>query len=107
MKRIFVSLLCGAAMFSAVLPVHGLAATINSREHNQQSRIRQGVRGGELTRAETRRLEAEEARIRAREARAKRDGKITPAERERLQKELDKASHDISRQKHDGQNRGE
>ena len=63
-------------------------------------------RDGELSRAETRRLEAEEARIRASEARAKRDGKITPAERERLQKELDKASRDIYQQKHDEQERG-
>jgi len=106
MKRIFVSLLCSAAMCSAVLPVNGLAATINSREHNQQSRIRQGVRRGELTQAETRRLETEEARIRASEARAKKDGKITPAERVRIQKELDKASRDIYQQKHDDQVRG-
>jgi hypothetical protein len=101
MKRIFASLLCGATICATILPVTGTAATINGREHNQQIRIRQGVKSGELTRQETKRLEAEEARIRANEARARRDGTLTPAERERLQKELDKASHDIYQQKHD------
>jgi hypothetical protein len=101
MKRIFASLLCGAAMCATVLPVNAMTATINGREHNQQFRIRQGMKSGELTRQETKRLETEEARIRANESRAKRDGKLSPAERERLEKELDKASHDIYQQKHD------
>jgi len=101
MKRIFASLLCGATICATILPVIGTAATIDGREHNQRARIRQGVKSGELNRRETKRLEAEQARIRASEARARRDGKLTPAERERLQRELDKASHNIYQQKHD------
>jgi len=102
MKRTFITLLCGGLVCAAFVPATGLAA---GREHNQQLRIRQGVKTGELTRQETTRLEAEEARIRLNERLAKSDGKLTPAERARLEKELHKASHDIYEQKHDDQTR--
>jgi hypothetical protein len=113
MKRTIVSLLCGGLMCAVIAPASGLSAersnvkspVVNDREHNQQLRIRQGIRSGELTRNETARLEAEEARIRVNERFAKSDGKLTDAERARLEKELDKASHDIYEQKHDDQTR--
>jgi len=117
MKRTILSLVCGAAICVSVLPATGLAAeksaaparpktpAINERQHNQQERIRQGIKSGELTRREAERLKAEEARIRANEKRAKADGKVTAAERARLEKELNKASQDIHDQKHDAQDR--
>jgi hypothetical protein len=113
MKRTIINLLCGGLVCAAIVPASGLAAensklkspAINGREHNQQLRIRQGVKSGELTRKETARLEAEEARIRLNERLAKSDGKLTPEERARLEKELSKASHDIYVQKHDDQTR--
>ena len=112
MKRTIVSLLCSAALCAAVLPMNAMAAgnqnnakkaTLHERNHNQQERIQQGVKSGELTRRETARLEKEEARIRTNEAFAKADGKITEDERERLNKELNKVSEDIYDQKHDAQ----
>jgi len=114
MKRIFINLFCSGLVCAAMVPATGIAAenkkpmkspAINEREHNQQSRIRQGVRSGELTRKETARLEAEEARIRLNERLAKSDGKLTPEERARLENELNKTSHDIYEQKHDDQTR--
>ena len=36
---------------------------INKRQMRQQARIKQGVKSGELTKGETRRLEAREAKI--------------------------------------------
>ena len=112
MKRTIINLLCGGLVCAAIVPASGFAAekkvkspAINEREHNQQLRIRQGVKSGELTRRETARLEAEEARIRVNERFAKSDGKLTPEERARLEKELNKASHDIYEQKHDDQTR--
>src|SRR5262252_4706522 len=71
---------------------------INHREYNQQQRIRQGVKSGELTRRETERLEAREARIRVDERFARRDGHVSPRERARLNRELDRTSRDIYRQ---------
>jgi hypothetical protein len=79
--------------------------SINRSEHREQVRIHQGVRSGELTRRETRRLEAEQARIRVDERFARADGTITPRERARLNNERRHASRDIYRQKHDRQDR--
>ncbi|CDM66861.1 hypothetical protein [Pyrinomonas methylaliphatogenes] len=79
---------------------------INAREQRQKERIEQGIRSGELTRRETARLFAEQAAIRADEARARRSGgELTWRERLRLERELDRASRDIYRQKHDDQDR--
>jgi len=95
-----------AALVAAMVPVCGLAQSINDRERNQQQRIRQGIRGGELTRQEALRLEREQARIRFAEARARRSGgEFTPRERTRIQRELNQSSRHIRRQKHDRQDR--
>jgi hypothetical protein len=115
MKRTILNLLCGTVICAGILPVSGFAAAnntarpktpvINQREHNQQERIRQGIRSGELTRRETIRLEEQEARIRVNEKFAKADGNVTPAERARLEKELNRTSQNIYDQKHDNQDR--
>jgi len=47
---------------------------INSREYREQQRINQGIRSGELTRREARRLEAGLARIRIDERYARSSG---------------------------------
>jgi hypothetical protein len=86
-------------------PAFAAGKTINHVEHREQERIRQGIRSGELTRAEARRLEAQQARIRVDERFDRADGKLTPRERQQLDKELQRASRDIYRQKHDNQNR--
>src|SRR5215813_10861516 len=77
--------------------------SINRIERRDQARIRQGIRSGELTRQEARRLEAEQARIRVNERFDQADGKLSSREHRQLQKELHRASRDIYRQKHDGQ----
>ena len=63
----------------------GLAAgaareqTINQRRANQQKRIAEGARSGELTNAEIVRLEAEEARLKAQLRQDRKDGPgLTP-----------------------------
>ena len=78
---------------------------VNGREHHQQQRIRQGIQSGELTRREAARLEAEQAKIRVREAAYRADGYVSPAERARLNHELNETNRRIYRQKHDGQDR--
>ena len=54
---------------------------IQQREQNQEKRIEQGVRSGQLTPREAGRLEAQQAKIQQDEARMKADGKLTRAER--------------------------
>jgi hypothetical protein len=95
-----------AVIISVALPLMGLAQGINQRQQNQQARIRQGVRSGELTRREAGRLQAQQARIRVNEAYARRSGgEFTARERARIQGQLNRSSNRVYRQKHDRQDR--
>jgi len=106
MKKAWIKVSFLAVIAAMVLPLIGSAQGINQRERNQQARIRQGVRSGELTRREAGRLEAQQARIRVNEAYARRSGgKFTPRERARIQRQENRSSRNIYRQKHDRQDR--
>src|SRR5438132_9050651 len=85
---------CGAAFAQA--------GTIQ-RDVNQQQRIEQGLKSGELTTREAAKLEREEARVERDQARAMQDGKLSPAEKARLAREQNQVSRDIYREKHDAQ----
>lgn len=76
---------------------------VDQREANQQARIETGVASGQLNRREARRLEREQARIRAAERHAKADGVVTPQERRQLERMQKQASANIRAEKHDGQ----
>jgi len=91
----------------AAISVPALAGTprLNAREHNQRDRIAQGVRSGELTRPETRRLITGERRLHRHERYARSDGIVTAGERARLERNADRMSARIYRQKHDPQSR--
>lgn len=92
----------------ALLPMgKALAGTpvIDQRQQRQEERIDQGVASGELTRRETRRLEAQQAHIDQMENRAKADGVVTGRERARIHTAQDNASARIARNKHDRQRR--
>ncbi len=78
---------------------------IDAREKIQQERIKEGVKSGELTPSETRRLEAQEGKIKADEMNAKADGKVTPGERRHLKKELNRENRRIRRAKHNDRTR--
>jgi hypothetical protein len=99
------SLLSGIVLCAALAPITSMAAprqTINQRRENQQDRINQGIKSGELTRREAGNLEAREARIRNNERFDKKEdhGKLTKAQRASLNRQLNKASRDIYRDKH-------
>ena len=70
------------------------------RNENQQHRIEQGVKSGALTPAETARLEAGQARVEGKEARAMKDGKVTAAEQRGIQRSENRQSRKIHRKKH-------
>ncbi len=73
---------------------------INARKENQQDRIAQGVKSGQLTAGETSRLEGREAHINRQEARMKADGNFTAAERAKINHEQNRTSRAIYRDKH-------
>jgi hypothetical protein len=78
---------------------------VNTRQHNQQARIHEGVKSGELTRRETHRLREEQRDVRQLERAYKSDGTLTRAERTDLHHEQNQTSRNIRRQKHDRQDR--
>ena len=75
------------------------------RNVNQESRIAQGVRSGELTNREAGKLERGQARVDRQEARAGADGKITASEQRHIQSAENRQSTRIRREKHDAQTR--
>jgi hypothetical protein len=74
---------------------------IDAREANQARRILQGVRSGQLTAEETKRLLLQQFDIRQNEREFKSDGNLTWEERRQLHHQLNEASRDIYREKHD------
>ncbi len=77
-------------------------STINQRRENQQDRIAQGVKSGQLTAGETSRLETRESAINH-EVRADRNadgGKLTQGERAQVNHQLNRTSGAIYRDKH-------
>lgn len=78
---------------------------VNRRQANQQGRIAQGVRSGELTPGETAVLERKEARLAGLERRLKSDGSLSVEERARLQHELNELSREIYSLKHNPRSR--
>jgi len=78
---------------------------IARRQAEQQARINQGVRSGELTPEEARGLRTEQKLVRITKRAMKADGKVTPRERRVLNRQLNRTSRDISREKHDDQKR--
>ena len=70
-----------------------------------QARIRQGVRSGQLTRAEAARAQAQQADARQARQAARADGVVTPAERQVVRREERQADRVLYRQKHDAQTR--
>ena len=93
------------AVALAALALPATAQTIHQRKVNQQKRIAQGVRSGQLTPKETARVERREAHLNreTRRMRAANGGTLTPAEKARVTHQQNRLSRDIYRQKHDAQ----
>lgn len=75
---------------------------VGRRQENQQDRIAQGVKSGQLTAGETAHLERNEARINkeVRNDRAANGGKLTAQEKRQVNRQLDRQSRQIYRDKH-------
>lgn len=96
-------LVASAAVF---ISIPSMAAEVDRRADNQQARINQGVRTGELTPREANRLDRRNDQLEAQIARDRADGPgLTPHERAKLQRKENRLSRDIYRQKHDAQDR--
>jgi len=75
---------------------------VGQRRENQQDRIAQGVKSGQMTAGEAARAEHQERNINHQVAadRAANGGKLTPGEKQQINKEQNKASKSIYNKKH-------
>jgi len=98
-----------AVLIAAAFPVASYAATrdpgVNQRQHNQQQRMQQGWRSGDLTRNESRNLQGQARDIRREERSYRSDGNFSRAERADVHRDLNRLSRDIHRERNDGQQR--
>ncbi len=85
-------------------PGHPRVNQVNGRETNQQDRIANGVKSGQLTPGETRRLERGEQRLKTNEKRdmAKDNGHLTRQDQAQLNREANHMSKRIAADKHNG-----
>ena len=78
---------------------------INKKQKIQADKIKQGVKSGELTHKETKKLLKLEAKLQKKKRIAKADGVITPKEKAKLRKLSKRLDGQIYKQKHDTQKR--
>lgn len=79
--------------------------TIRQRQKNQQKRIADGVEKGELSPAETAKIEKQESKLNREIRQDRKDGPgLTPKERRKINRQQNKVSREIYREKHDGDN---
>ena len=83
-------------------PAHPRVNQVNRRETRQQARIAQGVKSGQLTPGETRRLERGERRLQSNEKKdmAKDNGHLTKQDQRKLNREANHMSKRIYADKH-------
>ena len=77
---------------------------VGKRQENQQDRIAQGVKSGQLTPRETAHLEGRESAINheVKNDRAANGGHLTPVERRQVNRQQNRTSNAIYRKKHNG-----
>ncbi len=81
---------------------------VGQRRENQQDRIAQGVKSGQLTAGETAKLENQQKGInqQVKADRAANGGKLTPGEKQQVNKEQNQASKNIYHKKHNAKTQG-
>jgi gas vesicle protein len=104
MKRIIIGILSGALLTGAAT-MSFADEKIKDRKQNQQKRIAQGVKSGELTPHETARIEHNESKINreVRQDRKANGGNLTNKEKAQVNRQQNRVSKEIYNQKHDGQ----
>lgn len=97
-----IGLLAGVVILGSLPALAGpYGSYLDQRQMNQERRIYQGVQSGQISPGEFRRLENQQGRIRAAEARMRADGRLDRYERARLNRMENRANQDIYRYKHD------
>lgn len=105
LKTIAAVVLLSAAAYTAKAQTTTTTEKPVSAIKNDKTRIKQGVKSGELTNAETVRLATQTAKLKNEKEAYKADGVVTAEERKDYRNDKKKVSRTIYRQKHDAQTR--
>ena len=107
MKRILVMALVVVAGLTIMQPASagGYGRGFSEMAERQRERIRDGIRMGELTRHEVRKLYRKQMHLRQLKHRFMSDGYLTHKERRKLRKAYRKASEQIARLRHNNERR--
>lgn len=92
-------LLAALLLTAGVVQAQSTSSTVQ-RDVNQEKRIEQGLKSGELNTHEAAKLEREESKVNRIQAKALKDGKLTDAEKAKLNAEQNKVNKDIYQAKH-------
>ena len=106
MKHVIIGILSGGLLAgTATTSFAADEGKIQQRKENQQKRIAQGVKSGELTPHETARIEHHESKINKEVRRDRRanGGNLTNKEKAQVNRQQNRVSKQIYNQKHDGQ----
>jgi len=96
----FTAAICAASLLSTVAWADTVAEQDQQRDVNQQQRIEQGLKSGELSTKEAGHLDRHEQHVDHMEAKDLRNGSISPAEQARLNTAENKTSNAIYNDKH-------
>lgn len=98
-------LIASALVFALAAPAIAQTATpgVDKRQAEQQKRIDQGVKSGELNKGEAKRLEKGQERVQKMEDKAKADGNVTDKEKAKIKHAQDVESKKIKKEKNDKQ----
>lgn len=80
-------------------------AQVNKRQQNQQARTKQGVKSGEITKHEAKRIHTQQKHVQHIETKAKSDGVVTKKEKAKLKVAQNRSSRSIYRKKHNKRDR--
>jgi hypothetical protein len=102
MRRLIVNNIVFGMTLAGMMIASADARTIPQRKENQQDRIAQGVKSGQLTAHETTSLENKESRLnrQIRNDRRNDNGHLTAGEKARVNREQNTLSSDIYRDNH-------
>lgn len=94
-----------AVTVAATVPMASAKSVYTDRRINQQNRVEQGIKSGELTKGEAARIESQEHRINTMRDKFLSDGSLSPEEKLKLKAAQNRESKTIYNQKHDAQER--
>jgi hypothetical protein len=101
MKTLFLSfILCLVFISVGKSQTQDQTPAVDQRHVDQEERIKQGEKSGQLTPRETRKLQRQQRSIRNQEAREKARGPLTPGQKAQLNRRENRASRNIYRKKH-------